>query len=93
MATVRKKSSSVHVATLVGREYLGQPIRIALGQKPVEVIFCGWFMGLPMVQLLDEEGFLTGDLHVIKAEDILELPPLIGEPPAVYCPPKPRHSA
>lgn len=68
-------------------EYLGHPIKIKLAARIKEVIFAGWFLDLPMGQILNDEGYLTGELFVIKEKDIVELPPLIGEPPAIYCAP------
>lgn len=71
----------------IPKQYVGHPIKIKLAARTKEIIFAGWFLDLPMGQMLNDEGYLTGELLVIKEHDIVELPPLIGEPPAIYCPP------
>ncbi|MAZ66278.1 MAG: hypothetical protein CMF25_04145 [Kangiellaceae bacterium] len=72
------------------KHHLGHPITILLANKKREVIFCGWFLESPMVQLLNDDGYLSGEVHVIKPAHIVDVPPLIGEPPAIYCPPHPN---
>lgn len=67
--------------------HVGHPIKIRFARKTVEAIFAGWFLDVPMVLMLDEHGYLTGKVHALKERDIVELPPIIGEPPAIYCRP------
>lgn len=68
-------------------EYVGHSIKVNLNNVETEVIFAGWCLGVVMVQLLDDEGHLNGQVKSIRESDVIELPDLCGEPPAIYCPP------
>lgn len=69
-------------------DYVGHPIKIRFARKTVEAIFAGWFLDVPVVLMLDEDGYLTGKVHALKDKDVVELPPIIGEAPAIYCRPR-----
>ncbi|MBI2381765.1 MAG: hypothetical protein HYV16_13520 [Gammaproteobacteria bacterium] len=68
-------------------DYVGHPIKIRFARKTVEAIFAGWFLDVPVVLMLDDDGYLTGKVHALKDKDIVDLPPIIGDPPAIYCRP------
>ncbi|MEM9102987.1 MAG: hypothetical protein AAGB12_11760 [Pseudomonadota bacterium] len=70
------------------RDYLGHPIKVKINDRTIEAVFAGWFLEVALVQQIDDDGYLTGEIHAINAADIAEMPPLIGQPPAVYCPPR-----
>lgn len=70
------------------QKYLGYPIKVKINQVVCETIFAGWFLDVALVQMLDDEGHLTGEIHAVEPKNIVELAPLVGEAPAVYCPPQ-----
>ena len=69
-------------------DHVGHPIKIRFARKTVEAIFAGWFLDVPVVLMLDDDGYLTGKVHALKDKDVVDLPPIIGEAPAIYCRPK-----
>lgn len=68
-------------------KYLGHSVKVKINQVVCEAIFAGWFLDVALVQMLDDEGHLTGEIHAVEPKYIEELPPLVGEAPAIYCPP------
>ena len=71
----------------LSHKYLGHSIKVKINEMVYETIFAGWFLDVALVQMLDDEGHLTGEIHAVEPQNIVELAALVGEAPAIYCPP------